>query len=309
MGADFVKRPPVVRQAPEAQQQMFVLQPGFRAELVLADPLIEDPVGVTFDGNGRMYVLEMRSYMQDADGSTARQPISRISRHEDTDGDGVYDKHTVFVDKLVMPRIAYPLQDGVLLVLETDNRDMYKYTDTDGDGVADKKELFYRGRGPRHEHGVAARRPDLGARQLALHDLQPVPAAHRAGREAAPRGNRTERRTVVVGPGQLRQDVVGRRRRRDWTGQLPGADCLRRLQRRRTTSSRTSRCRGPAPGGIADMQGGMNRVRLPDGTLNHFTAASGVEIYRGDRLPRDMIGDLFFNEPVARIVRRAKIQS
>ena len=32
----------------------------------------------------------------------------------------------------------------------------------------------------------------------------------------------------------------------------------------------------PAPGGIADMQGGMNRVRMPDGTLNHFTAASGV---------------------------------
>ena len=51
----------------------------------------------------------------------------------------------------------------------------------------------------------------------------------------------------------------------------------------------------------------MNRVRLPDGTLNHFTAASGVEIYRGDRLPKDMVGDLFFNEPVGRIVRRAKV--
>ena len=54
----------------------------------------------------------------------------------------------------------------------------------------------------------------------------------------------------------------------------------------------------PAPGGIADMQGGMRRVRLPDGTLNHFTAAAGVEIYRGDRLPADLVGDLFFNEPV-----------
>ena len=32
----------------------------------------------------------------------------------------------------------------------------------------------------------------------------------------------------------------------------------------------------------------MNRVRLPDGTLNHFTAASGVEIYRGHRLPQDL---------------------
>ena len=65
---------------------------------------------MTFDGNGRMYVLEMRSYMQDADGSNSRAPVSRISRHEDTDGDGTYDKHTVFVDKMVMPRMAFPLR-------------------------------------------------------------------------------------------------------------------------------------------------------------------------------------------------------
>ena len=88
---------------------MFLLPPGYKIEPVLTDPLIEDPVGVTFDGNGRMYVLEMRSYMQDADGSNSRAPISRISRHEDTDGDGIYDKHTVFVDNMVMPRIAFPL--------------------------------------------------------------------------------------------------------------------------------------------------------------------------------------------------------
>jgi mono/diheme cytochrome c family protein len=51
----------------------------------------------------------------------------------------------------------------------------------------------------------------------------------------------------------------------------------------------------------------MRRVRMPDGTLNHFTAAAGVQIYRGDRLPADMVGDLFFNEPVGRMVRRAKV--
>ena len=112
-GADFLKRPPVVRLAPEAQQKLFLLPEGYKIEPVLTDPLIEDPVGVTFDGNGRMYVLEMRSYMQDADGTNSRAPISRISRHEDTDGDGVYDKHTVFVDNMVMPRIAFPLGDGV----------------------------------------------------------------------------------------------------------------------------------------------------------------------------------------------------
>src|SRR3954451_11089414 len=70
---DFLKRPAAVRQTPDAEQQMFLLQPGFRIEPVLTDPLVEDPVGVTWDGNGRMYVLEMRSYMQDADGKDSRK--------------------------------------------------------------------------------------------------------------------------------------------------------------------------------------------------------------------------------------------
>ena len=107
-GADFLKRPPVVRLSPETQQKLFLLPPGYKIAPVLADPVIEDPVGVTFDGNGRMYVLEMRSYMRDADGSNSRAPVSRISRHEDADGDGVYERHTVFADQLVLPRIALP---------------------------------------------------------------------------------------------------------------------------------------------------------------------------------------------------------
>ena len=304
MGADFVKRPPVVRQAPEAQQQMFVLQPGFRAELVMADPLIEDPVGVTFDGNGRMYVLEMRSYMQDADGSTARQPISRISRHEDTDGDGVYDKHTVFVDKLVMPRIAYPLQDGVLLVLETDNRDMYKYTDTDGDGVADKKELFYPGAGR-----VTNMEWQPGGLTWALDNwlymtynpfrLRIAPDGKLLREETEPNG----------GQWWSAQDNYGKMWWVDGGGEIGPvnfqAPIVYGAFNVPDNFEPDFQVPWAVPGGIADMQGGMNRVRLPDGTLNHFTAASGVEIYRGDRLPRDMIGDLFFNEPVARIVRRA----
>src|SRR6185503_6935524 len=109
LGADFSEKPPVARLDPGDEQKRFQLPAGFRIEPVLTDPLIEDPVGITFDGNGRMYVLEMRSYMRDVNGSNSREPVSRISRHEDTDGDGVYDKHTVFADKLVLPRIAFPL--------------------------------------------------------------------------------------------------------------------------------------------------------------------------------------------------------
>ncbi len=55
-----------------------------------------------------------------------------------------------------------------------------------------------------------------------------------------------------------------------------------------------------------DVQGGYKRLR-PNVTLNHFTGACGQSIYRGDRLPADLVGDYIVCEPVGRIVRRAKV--
>jgi mono/diheme cytochrome c family protein len=305
-GADFLKRPPVVRLAPEAQQKLFLLPDGYKMEPVLADPLIQDPVGVTFDGNGRMYVLEMRSYMRDADGSESRAPISRISRHEDTDGDGVYDKHTVFVDNMVMPRIAFPLGDGVILALETDNRDLYKYTDTNGDGVADKKELFYQGIGR-----VQNMEWQPGGMTWALDNW--IYTTYNPYRLRMAPGGKILREETEPNGGQWwsAQDNYGKTWWVDGGGeigpvniQVPIAYGAFNVPDNFEPDFQVP---WPAPGGIADMQGGMRRVRMPDGTLNHFTAAAGVEIYRGDRLPADLVGDLLFNEPVARIVRRAKV--
>lgn len=45
----------------------------------------------------------------------------------------------------------------------------------------------------------------------------------------------------------------------------------------------------------------------PDSTLNHFTASSGQSIFRGDALPKDLVGDYIVCEPVGRLIRRAKI--
>jgi mono/diheme cytochrome c family protein len=60
--------------------------------------------------------------------------------------------------------------------------------------------------------------------------------------------------------------------------------------------------------GLADVQGGPDRFRPEDGTLNHFTAACGQEIVRGDRLPEDLRGDALVCEPVGRLIRRAKVE-
>jgi mono/diheme cytochrome c family protein/glucose/arabinose dehydrogenase len=303
---DFLKRPPVVRQDPAVQQKLFLLPPGYTIELVLSDPLIQDPVGVTFDGNGRMYVLEMRSYMQDADGSRSRAPISRISRHEDTDGDGVYDRHTVFADKMVLPRIAFPLGDGVVLGLETDNRDLYKYTDSNGDGVSDRKELFYPGFGR-----VTNMEWQPGGLTWALDNW--LYSTYNPFRlRIAPNGT-VQREETEANGGQWwsAQDNYGKVWWIDGGGETGPvnfqAPIVYGAFNVPDNFESGFQVPWPAPGGIGDMQGGMRRIRLPDGTLNHFTAASGVEIYRGDRLPQDVIGDLFFNEPVGRIVRRAKV--
>jgi hypothetical protein len=54
--------------SPQDEAQTFIMQPGYKMELVVSDPIIKEPVVAVFDGNGRMYVAEMRSYMQNIDG-------------------------------------------------------------------------------------------------------------------------------------------------------------------------------------------------------------------------------------------------
>src|SRR4030095_17249753 len=93
MEPDFSKKPPVVALTPAEEAKRFWLPPGFKLEPVLTDPDILEPAQIAFDGNGRMFVLELRGYMQDADATGELDPVGRISLHEDRDNDGKYEKH------------------------------------------------------------------------------------------------------------------------------------------------------------------------------------------------------------------------
>ena len=53
-GIDFTKQPSVLAKTPEEELKTFILQPGYRLELVLGDPIIQEPTAIAFDGNGRM---------------------------------------------------------------------------------------------------------------------------------------------------------------------------------------------------------------------------------------------------------------
>ena len=93
--------PSIVPLSPEESMKKIQLPPGYHVELVASEPMIQEPVAIAWDGNGRLYVAEMNTYMKDANATGEYAPTSRIKRLEDTDGDGKMDKVTIFVDSLV----------------------------------------------------------------------------------------------------------------------------------------------------------------------------------------------------------------
>src|SRR3954452_3367068 len=101
--------------SPEAEMQTFFMPPGYHVELVASEPMIEEPILIDWDADGRMWVIEERGYMQDLTATNERDPIGRISVLEDTNGDGKMDKKTVFMDGLVLPRALKVLDHGVLI--------------------------------------------------------------------------------------------------------------------------------------------------------------------------------------------------
>ena len=135
-------------------------------ELVASEPMIKDPVAITWDGNGRMYVAEMITYMKDADATGEQLPWSRIMLLEDTNNDGKMDKSTVFVDSLLLPRMMQSVGNE-LLVNETNSITITSYSDTNGDGKADVKKVVYKNdnyTAQRCQYGTPAQRARLEPR-------------------------------------------------------------------------------------------------------------------------------------------------
>lgn len=288
----------------EESMKHFHLPEGYRLELVADEHMLNEPVTLAWDGNGKMYVAEMCTYMQDADGTGTQEAKGRISLLEDTDGDGKMDKHTVFIDSLVLPRMILPLDDR-LLVNETYTYDIHSYRDTDHDGKADEKKLMF------HSDEVDNRNLEHQASGLLWNLDNWIYLARNPIRFKYAGDHLTVDSLLDAPQGQwgLTADDYGRLFYSNAGGETPA----------------TGFQLNPAYGTIEmndqftaefeevwpiiatpDVQGGTERLR-PDSTLNHFTASCGQSIFQGDRLPGYLKGDLFICEPVGRLIRRAKV--
>ena len=121
---------------PEKALATFQVEPGFKIELLVSEPLVASPVDMEIDEYGRLYVVEMPGYPLDKSGT------GRIKLLKDTDGDGKMDQSTVFADGLVLPNGILRWKKGVLV---TDAPNVLYLEDSDGDGRADIRDTLLTG--------------------------------------------------------------------------------------------------------------------------------------------------------------------
>jgi len=298
-GIDLSPLPPLVPLSASEEQKSFVLRPGYSIAPILTEPQIKEPAAIQFDGNGRMYVLELRSYMQDIDAVGELLPTSRISRWEDKDNDGIYEDGVIFLDSLVFPRFVVPFGPGTILSMESNEDEVYKYTDTNNDGKADKKELFATGlgRSGNVEHQTSFLTWAMDNWMYSTYNSKRI--------RWTPDGVIQEPTGNPYGQWGVTQDNYGQVWFQDGAGGVPrnfnfpivygNYDIDEQFQEDFRLPFSLVR--------LADFEPGMRETK-PDGSLNNVTGAAGNDVFRGNRLPKELVNQYFYGEPVGRIVRQ-----
>lgn len=132
-----VKLERVPPMTPEQSLSSAEVLPGYRMELVTAEPNVMSPVAMAFDEAGRLYVIEMRDYSE-----KDKARLGRVRLLTDEDGDGRYETSKIFLDDLSWPT-AITCYDGGVFVGSPP--DILYCKDTDGDGKADVRKVVFTG--------------------------------------------------------------------------------------------------------------------------------------------------------------------
>lgn len=281
-----------------------------RVELAAAEPLVIDPVAIDWAPDGSLWVAEMFDYPMGLDGNY--KPGGRVKRLSDTDGDGEYDRSTVFLDGLPFPTGVTTWGNGVLICAAPD---VIYAEDTDGDGRADVRKTWLTGF---VTHNYQAR---VNSLSFGLDNWLYAAAGIFGGVISTPDGtsvdvsNRDFR--FDVDKGRL-EPVSGRTqqgRARDDFGNWFGCSNSNLLTYYPTTERyfRRNPLVAPPPQQISL---GVVDLFPPDGIVTFEltgppgrpTAACGLGIYRDTLLGEEYAGNTFTCEPVNQLVHRRVLQ-
>ncbi|MBI3694673.1 MAG: HEAT repeat domain-containing protein [Acidobacteria bacterium] len=114
---------------------------GFRVEKVAGSNLLSYPMLGTLDDRGRLFLCESSGNTLN-NKQMAEKPDYKIRMLEDVNGDGIYDRSTVFADKLTLPAGAVWYRGSLFVASPPD---LFRFDDTNGDGVADRREVIVTG--------------------------------------------------------------------------------------------------------------------------------------------------------------------
>ncbi len=158
--------------SPEESLRMMRVPPGLKMEVVASEPLLADPTDMAFDARGRIFVCELHGYnlegyydilelnkagvldtkvyridaSPEAQQRAAEDQYGTVKLLEDVDGDGRYDKATVWADRLPPCYGVAPALDGVVVSCPPD---LLYLGDADGDGTPEiRRRLGDTGDGP-----------------------------------------------------------------------------------------------------------------------------------------------------------------
>ncbi|MEO5814734.1 MAG: c-type cytochrome [Gemmatimonadaceae bacterium] len=290
---------------PAEELSRFRLADGYRLELVAAEPLVQDPVAIDFDADGRLYVVEMRAYMPNLQGTGESRPIGRIVVVEDTDHDGRMDRTTVFMDSLVLPRAIKVTAHGVFVGAPPN---LWLVRDTTGDLVADTKELI------RTDYGDPKGNPEHNANGLLYGIDNWIHSANYAGEfRLGADGHVAYRKSPDVGQWGLSTDDHGRIYRNSNEDPLradlipshyalrnPNVANPRGVYERLTPNVAV----WPAHRTPAINRGYRAETMRSDSSLAHYTSAGSPTIYTGDRLPAELKSSVFITESAGNMVGR-----
>jgi putative membrane-bound dehydrogenase-like protein len=161
----------------EAAIEKMTVPEGYRVVNFAAEPLLRNPIAMTWDEKGRLWVLEGLEYpngskhpapfcgevnhdnyqpvpdncqgKEDRRSAARQLPRDRVVILEDTDGDGVADKRTIFLEGLNLGS-ALLVGDGGLYVGQQPH--LLHFADTDGDDHADLWKVLLTGFGRQDTH-------------------------------------------------------------------------------------------------------------------------------------------------------------